>query len=106
LDELLRNKKVRIFPEFPTGNGKIDLLLQYKNITCGIELKSFTDQSGYRVALAQAAQYANRLGLKEIYLVSFIEGIDDANKKKYETPFQDPGNGVTVYPVFIQTGKL
>lgn len=105
LDELLRGKKVRIFPEFPTGNGKIDLLIQYNNMTYGIELKSFMDRSGYRVALEQAAQYANRLGLKEIYLVSFIESIDDANKKKYETPFQDTGSGVTVYPVFIQTGK-
>ena len=105
LDELLRNKKVRIFPEFPTGNGKIDLLLQYNNMTYGIELKSFMDRSGYRVALEQAAQYGNRLGLREIFLVSFIENIDDANKKKYETPFQDPGSGVTVYPVFIQTGK-
>jgi hypothetical protein len=105
LDELLRGKKVRIFPEFPTGNGKIDLLLQYNNMTYGIELKSFMDRSGYRVALEQAAQYGNRLGLRQIYLVSFIESIDDANKKKYETPFQDPGSGVTVYPVFIQTGK-
>jgi len=105
LDELLRGKKVRIFPEFPTGNGKIDLLLQYNNMTCGIELKSFSDQTAYKVALAQAAQYANRLGLRDIYLVSFIESIDDANKKKYETPFQNPGTGVTVYPVFIQTGK-
>ncbi|MCX6579725.1 MAG: AAA-like domain-containing protein [Candidatus Aminicenantes bacterium] len=105
LDELLRGKKVRIFPEFPTGNGKIDLLLQYNNMTCGIELKSFSDQTAYKVALTQAAQYANRLGLRDIYLVSFIESIDDANKKKYETPFQKPGTGVTVYPVFIQTGK-
>jgi len=105
LDELLRGKKVRIFPEFPTGNGKIDLLLQYNNMTCGIELKSFSDQTAYKVALAQAAQYANRLGIRDIYLVSFIESIDDANKKKYETPFQDTGTGVTVYPVFIQTGK-
>ncbi|HLP60687.1 MAG TPA: ATP-binding protein [Candidatus Deferrimicrobium sp.] len=104
LDELLRGKKVRIYPEFPTGNGKIDLLLQYNNMTYGIELKSFTDQAGYRVALEQAAQYANRLGLREIYLVSFIESIDGTNKKKYETPFQDSG-AVTVYPVFIQTGN-
>ena len=106
LDELLRGKKVHIFPEFPTGNGKIDLLLRYNDITCGIELKSFTDQPGYRIALTQAARYANQLALREIYLVSFIESIDDTNKKKYETPFQDAATGVVVYPVFIQTGKL
>ena len=58
------------------------------------------------MALTQAAQYANRLGLREIYLVSFIESIDDVNKKKYETPFQDAKTGVAVYPVFIQTGKI
>ncbi|HLP57347.1 MAG TPA: ATP-binding protein [Candidatus Deferrimicrobium sp.] len=106
LDELLRGKKVRVFPEFPTGNGKIDLLLQYNEMIYGIELKSFVDQTAYKMALVQAAQYADRLGLREIYLVSFIESIDDANKKKYETPFQYPGSDVTVYPIFIQTGEL
>ncbi|HLP57774.1 MAG TPA: hypothetical protein VK186_03050, partial [Candidatus Deferrimicrobium sp.] len=105
LDELLRGKKVQIFPEFPTGNGKIDLLLQYNNITYGIELKSFTDQTGYRSALEQAAQYAGRLRLRDIYLVSFIDSIDETNKKNYENPFLDPVTGVTVYPVFIQTGN-
>lgn len=58
------------------------------------------------VPLRQRSQYAGRLGLREIYLVSFIDCIDDANKKKYETPFQDAGTGVTVYPLFLQTGKL
>ncbi|MDQ1352962.1 MAG: hypothetical protein QG657_3268 [Acidobacteriota bacterium] len=105
LDELLRGKNIRIFPEFPTGNGKIDLLIRYDQMTYGIELKSFTDLGGYRSALEQAAHYGSRLGLPDIFLVSFIESIDEANQKKYETPFQDPEVGVTVYPIFIQTGR-
>ncbi|MCP5106897.1 MAG: hypothetical protein GY950_26165, partial [bacterium] len=110
LGQLLWGKKIYIYPEFPTGNGKIDLLIRYtsnnKTITHGIELKSFTDQPGYRESLQQTAHYGHQLGLREIYLVSFIESIDEASQKKFQTPYVDPRNSVTVYPIFIQTGII
>ncbi|MGE5341275.1 MAG: AAA-like domain-containing protein [Candidatus Omnitrophota bacterium] len=106
LDELLRGKGVRVFPEFPTGNGKIDLLIRHSEKIYGIELKSFTDQAGYQAALKQAAVYANQLNMRDIYLVSFIDSIDEENKAKFETPFHAPDIHVTVHPVFIQTGSL
>ena len=30
LNEFLRERRGRVFPEFPTGNGKIDLLIRYR----------------------------------------------------------------------------
>jgi hypothetical protein len=99
----------QVFPEFPTGNGKIDLLIRYQNVTYGIELKSFTDHAGYREALTQAAGYGKQLRLNHIYLVFFIESIDEEHRQIYEKDYRevDGGSpGVTVYPIFIETGKI
>lgn len=106
LDEFLRPKKGRVLPEFPTGNGKIDLLIQYGENIYGLELKSFTDQPGFRSALEQAAHYGKQLGLSEIYLITFVETIDEKNRQTYETAYHHPKTEVTVKPVFIQTGNI
>ncbi|MCP4132738.1 MAG: hypothetical protein GY754_17365, partial [bacterium] len=57
LNGFLKGKGVQVLPEFPTGNGQIDILLKYKDRLYGIELKSYTDQTGYTKALTQAARY-------------------------------------------------
>ena len=103
LQDFLRDKDARVFPEFPTGNGKVDLLIRHSNITYGIELKSYTDQPGYQRSLEQAAQYGKQLGLSEMFLVIFIETIDEGNRQTYEARYCDPATGVTVNPVFITT---
>jgi hypothetical protein len=105
INEFLKNKKGMVYPEFPTGNGKIDLLIYYHNKTYGIELKSFTDLSGYRDALEQAALYGKNLEMEQIYLVFFIEKIDEKNKKTYEADYLHQETQVTVHPIFIQTGN-
>ena len=94
-----------IYPEFPTGNGKIDLIIKYKEKTYGIELKTYTDRPAYKDALQQAAKYGKQLGLKEISLIFFVESIDDENRKKYETDFEDEETGVKVEAVFVATGE-
>jgi hypothetical protein len=33
-----------------------------------------------------------------------VEAIDDESKNKYETDFDDPETGVTVIPIFVETG--
>ena len=105
IEEFLRSKKGRVLPEFPTGNGKIDLLIQYQNKTYGIELKSFTDHPGYQKALEQAARYGKQLRLEEIHLVTFVDVIDEKNRETYERDYIDPQTNVTVKPIFIQTGN-
>jgi len=106
LDEFFRGNQVEVLPEFPTGNGKIDLLLYYKDRRYGIELKSFRDEALFQKALEKAAHYGKQLGLTEIYLVSFIEIIDEETRGIFEKPFTEPVTGVTVKPFFIRTGLV
>ncbi|MCP5107730.1 MAG: hypothetical protein GY950_30360 [bacterium] len=104
LDSFLRNQGGRVFPEFPTGNGKIDLIITYEKKRYGIELKSFTNERDYKKALKKAAQYGKKLNLPEIYLVSFNEYIDAESRKKYEKHYLDEDSGVKVIPIFVATG--
>ena len=67
-------------------------------------MKSFTDAFGYRRAVEQAARYARQLGLQELTLVLFIDAVDDANRDRYEIIHVDPETGVTVTPIFVETG--
>lgn len=105
LHHFLRDKEALVFPEFPTGNGKIDLLIRHNDKTYGIELKSYTDHTGYRRALEQAAQYGKQLGLSEMFLVIFVETIDEQNRKTYETVHRDQRTSVNVNPIFITTAE-
>ncbi|MBF0099449.1 MAG: AAA-like domain-containing protein [Desulfobacterales bacterium] len=60
-----------VSPEFPTGNGRVDL-----HIRCGhqkgiIEVKSFTNQFEIQKSKEQAAHYAQQLGLNSVTLALF-----------------------------------
>jgi hypothetical protein len=91
------------YPEFPTGNGKVDILMRYAGRPYGLEVKSYRTPRQYREALQQAAAYGQQLGLAEITLAFFVERVDDANRQKYEARYIDPVTGVAVTPVFIAT---
>jgi len=43
LEQFLRQRGGQIWPEFPTGNGKVNLIIQYTGQQYGIEVKSFCD---------------------------------------------------------------
>lgn len=106
IERFFQGKNGRVYPEFPTGNGKIDLLIEYNDKSYGIELKSFSDHAAYRDALLQAARYGGQLGLEEIFLVTFIESIDEPSRNTYEKEYRDASTGITVKPIFIATGTL
>ncbi len=96
-------RRGQVWPEFPTGNGKVDLMIRYAGRTYVIEVKSFTDAYEYRESLGQAARYAQQLGLADITLALFIDTpVDDANRAKYEAVYVDAATGVTVQPVFVE----
>lgn len=105
LYRLLQSKGAKVFPQFPTGNGKIDIIIRYKDRVYGIELKSYTDYGGYKTALEQAARYGEQLSLKEILLVFFVEAINQETREKYETLYLDKVSGVKVIPIFVETGN-
>lgn len=104
LDAFLRNPGGRVYPEFPTGNGKIDLIITYNRNRYGLELKSFTNEREYKIALERAAHYGKQLELPVIYLVFFVEYIDAANREKFEKEYPDQHTNTTVVPIFIVVG--
>jgi len=104
LTSFLQSYDAQVQPEFPTGNGAIDLLIRHGGQLYGLELKSFANQREYRKALIQAAKYGKQLGLTEIGLVLFVEVVDDHNRQRFEADYTDTKTGVTVHPQFVQTG--
>lgn len=104
LSDFLGTKHTRVYPEFPTGNGKIDLMISYYDTRYGLELKSYTDESKYYEALDQAAKYGKQCHLTEIWLISFVEYVDEATRQKYEVEYVDKTTGVKVTPIFVETG--
>jgi len=60
-----------VSPEFPTGNGRVDLHLQCGGKSCVIEVKSYKSQSKLETAKIQAAGYARNLKLSSIAVALF-----------------------------------
>jgi hypothetical protein len=60
-----------VSPEFPTGNGRVDLHLKCREWTGIIEVKSYTNQAKLQRAIQQAAVYAAKLGLSAITVALF-----------------------------------
>jgi hypothetical protein len=76
---------VDVIPQFPTGNGKIDLLLKYRGKIYALELKSFKDKYRFEKGIEQAAEYGRQLGVKEIAYLVFVElGEEEAGQLQQE----------------------
>jgi hypothetical protein len=69
-------RRCLISPEFPTGNGKVDLLLRAKDHRAIVEIKSLRDVSELENHRAQVAVYAKKLQLSQATLVVFAP-VDD-----------------------------
>ncbi len=88
-----------VSPEFPTGNGKVDV-----HIKCGdkrglIEVKSFVDAKQLKRDKPQAARYAKQKGLDAVTLAVFVPMLEeDALAKLSGT---ETVNGIVVSTVAI-----
>ncbi|MEM7534883.1 MAG: AAA-like domain-containing protein [Chloroflexota bacterium] len=102
LTQFLADYDASVYPEFPTGNGKIDLLITHNGTHYWLELKSFANQVQYRKALTQAAAYAAQLKVAQIWLVFFVEMMDDERRVSLETAYRDAVTGVVVQPLFVE----
>jgi hypothetical protein len=70
-------RRCSITPEFPTGNGKVDLVIKTREGHVGlIEVKSFIDMYELAEGREQAAGYAEKLGLAEATLAVFVPVAD------------------------------
>ncbi len=100
LYDLLTKRGIAVIPQFPTGNGKIDLILKYGTREYALELKSFKDIYDYRRGIEQAEDYCRQLGLKEIVLLVFVE-LKEEEVKELEQEIQKPGIKVIVIPIGV-----
>jgi hypothetical protein len=86
-------------PEFPTGNGKVDIHIRCNGKKGIIEVKSFVDMSETRKGTEQAAAYARSLNLNSVTLALFVPVDDETVLAKLSGEYQS--NGVTVTVVAI-----
>ncbi|MGE5340080.1 MAG: AAA family ATPase [Candidatus Omnitrophota bacterium] len=100
LYDLLKPRGIEVIPQFPTGNGKIDLILKYRGKIHALELKSFRDIYTFEKGIEQAASYGRQLGLTEITYLVFVELSED-EAKPLEQKIDQSGILVTVIPVGI-----
>ena len=86
-----------VSPEFPTGNGKVDLQCEAKRGL--IEVKSFVKAAQVKEARVQAARYAVRIHLSEVAIALFVPVEDEEVLKKLSG--EECADGVTVTVVAI-----
>ena len=70
-------RRFLITPEFPTGNGKVDLHLKAGAQSGVVEVKSFTQRSDLPQQKEQAARYARSQGLSAATLALFVPTDDE-----------------------------
>ncbi len=85
-----------VSPEFPTGNGKVDLHIRYEGRRGLIEVKSFVDMKKLNTGKLQAAAYAKKVGLNEVTMAVFIPVLDEDILAKLSTTSTHDGVLVTV----------
>jgi len=66
-----------VSPEFPTGNGKVDLYLRSGEKIGIIEVKSYINASKLRTSKRRIAEYATMLGLSQVTLGVFLSTDDE-----------------------------
>jgi hypothetical protein len=88
-----------VSPEFPTGNGKVDLHLRCASKRGIIEVKSFVDAHWATLARGQAAQYAKQLGLAQVTVAIFVPIEDETVLTKLSVQEVTLGVSVTVVAI-------
>ncbi|RKZ90349.1 MAG: hypothetical protein DRR19_10355 [Candidatus Parabeggiatoa sp. nov. 1] len=92
-------RRCAVSPEFPTGNGKVDLHLQCGSLRGIIEVKSFVDSYQIKHDRLQAADYAKSLSIDSATIALFIPVLEETVLEKLST--QDVTSGVEVNVVAI-----
>ncbi len=92
-------RRCAVSPEFPTGNGKVDLHLQCGSLRGIIEVKSFVDSYQIKHDRLQAADYAKSLSIDSVTIALFIPVLEETVLEKLST--QDVTSGVEVNVVAI-----
>jgi len=97
------SKRCTISPEFPTGNGKVDLHLLCKGNKKGlIEVKSFVNAYEVKDAIVQAGKYAKKTDHNSITIAMFAPFTDEHVLDQLSVT--ENINNIIVYVVAIGQG--
>ncbi len=88
-----------VSPEFPTGNGKVDLHLRCREKHGIIEVKSFVDAWQVKSDREKAARYAESLDLAHVTLAIFTPSYDETVLEKLSGKEIIDGVTVTVLAI-------
>ncbi|MBF0536860.1 MAG: ATP-binding protein [Nitrospirae bacterium] len=88
-----------ISPEFPTGNGKVDIHLRSGDTDGIIEVKSFTNIYDLKAGKQQAAKYAGSLGKDSVTIALFVPSDDKEVQEKLSAGEILDKVKVTVVPI-------
>ena len=100
LYDLLKTRGVEVIPQFPTGNGKIDLILKYREQIYALELKSFKNIYTFEKGIEKAAEYGRQIGHKEVFFLVFVE-LTEEEAKQLEKEVEKDGIKVISIPIAI-----
>jgi len=95
------SRRCSVSPEFPTGNGRVDIHLRCNNKEGIIEVKSFRDMHILEQSIVQASEYAKKLNLHSIVLVVFLTGVEEDEVMQLKVERVVEGIKVYVEPVLI-----
>ncbi len=98
LQNALLGQTCSVSPEFPTGNGKVDLVLRKNDRTAVIEVKSLSTLAQLAAHRSQAAGYARKLGLNVATLVVFAPVDDESVLDQLAGVHNEDGVTVTTVP--------
>ncbi|MCP4108200.1 MAG: hypothetical protein GY749_22095 [Desulfobacteraceae bacterium] len=90
-----------VTPEFPTGNGQVDIHIRCDGKEGIIEVKSFSNLRQIKKAKKQSAEYAAGLGMNAVTVVVFISDADENILEKISSEEVTDSIRVTVRAIGI-----
>ncbi len=90
-----------VSPEFPAGNGRVDIHIRCDDKHGIIEVKSFSDLRQIRKAKKRSAEYAAGLGLKTVTVAVFISDAGEDVLSRISSEDMTDGVKVTVRAIGI-----
>ena len=92
-----------VIPEFPAGNGRIDIVIKDKKGNLGIiEVKSFTTIRKLKKWKEQIERYARKLGVKEAAMALFVEFDEEKYLKAIRDEYEKDGIKIYIEPLVIK----
>ena len=102
LFEVLK-RKAHVIPEFPVGNGRVDIAIRDKkgNISI-VEVKSFRDMLSFKDGKKKLEAYAKKVRAKEVLMALFVDFDEERYLKAFTEEYEREGIKFYIEPIVIK----